>query len=151
MQHKHHLPSLIELRQERRPIKQAHSEARLKLSGLERFALLVTHTVGTMGFFFILALWTFLWLLWNLKGPVGYRFDPAPAFVIWLFSSNILQLVLLPLIMVAQNIEGKFSEERAQSDYEINQKAEREIELIIAHLENQDELLLNILGKIDKK
>ncbi len=104
-----------------------------------------------MGFFFLLAVWTILWLLWNTMGPLEYRFDPAPAFVIWLFSSNILQLVLLPLIMVGQNIEGKFSEQRAQEDFEVNQKAEHEIEVVIAHLENQNELLLELARKIDRK
>lgn len=104
-----------------------------------------------MGFFFILALWTLGWLFWNLYGPLEWRFDPAPAFVIWLFTSNIIQLVLLPLIMVGQNLEGKFAERRAEADFEINQKTEHEVEIIIAHLENQNELLLELIRKIDKK
>jgi len=107
--------------------------------------------VGSMGFFFLLAIWTFAWLFWNLYAPLHLRFDPAPAFVIWLFASNIIQLVLLPLIMVGQNIEGKFAEHRAQEDFEINKKSEHEIEVIIAHLENQNELLLELMRKIDRK
>ncbi len=83
-------------------------------------------------------------------GPLEYRFDPAPAFVLWLFISNIVQLILLPLIMVGQNLESKFDEERAQADYEINKKAEHEIEVIISHLENQNELLLELARKIDQ-
>lgn len=104
-----------------------------------------------MGFFFILTFWTIGWILWNLLAPTEFRFDPAPAFVIWLFVSNILQLILLPLIMVGQNLEGKFAERRAQADFEINKKAEHEIEVIIAHLENQNELLLELTRKIDRK
>lgn len=123
----------------------------MAFSFADNFALNVTRMVGTMGFFFILVFWTAVWLLWNLFGPLPYRFDPAPAFVIWLFASNIIQLVLLPLIMVGQNLESKFSEHRAQADYEINKKAEHEIEVVIAHLENQNELILELIRKIDRK
>lgn len=83
--------------------------------------------------------------------PVDLRFDPGPAFFIWLFVSNILQLILLPLIMVGQNLEGKYAERRAQADFEINKKAEHEIEVIIAHLENQNELILELAKKIEKR
>ena len=98
-------------------------------------------------FFFFLLIWTVLWLAWNILAPIQWRFDPGPAFVIWLFASNILQLILLPVIMVGQNIEGRAAEWRAQMDFDINQKTEREAEVIIAHLENQNELLLEILRK----
>jgi uncharacterized membrane protein len=151
MEYKHNPPTLAELRQYRRRAKNERREAKVNFSPIERFALTVTHMIGSMGFFFFLTAWTVLWLLWNIWGPMDYRFDPAPAFVIWLFVSNILQLIFLPLIMVGQNLEGKFAEHRAQADFEINQKAEHEIEIIIAHLENQNELLLELARKIDRK
>lgn len=151
MEYKHNPPSLSELRQYRTAMKNARHAAKIYFSLLERFAVAVTRMVGSMGFFFILTFWTFAWLFWNLYAPVHLRFDPAPAFVIWLFASNIIQLILLPLIMVGQNIEGKFAEHRAQEDFEINKKSEHEIEVIIAHLENQNELLLELMRKIDRK
>lgn len=151
MEYKHNPPTLAELRHMRTPVKHAHKEAKFSFSPLEKFALAVTRAVGTMGFFFLLSTWTAGWLLWNLLAPVEMRFDPAPAFVIWLFASNIIQLILLPLIMVGQNLESKFAEHRAQSDYEVNKKAEYEIEVVIAHLENQNELLLEMLRKTDRR
>ena len=151
MEYKHNPPTLAELRHSRAHLMPANRNVKMRLSSLEHFALLTTRAVGTMGFFFLLCFWTIAWLLWNTVGPVEYRFDPAPAFVIWLFASNIIQLVLLPMVMVGQNIESKFSEHRAQADFEINQKAEQEIEIIIAHLENQNELLLELARKIDKR
>jgi len=152
MEYKHNPPSLHEIKQTRPQVKRVtRKEAKVNFSPLERFALVVTRGVGTMGFFFVLTFWTIGWLLWNLWAPVAFRFDPAPAFVIWLFASNVIQLILLPLIMVGQNLEGKFAEQRAQADFEINQKAEREIEVVIAHLENQNELLLELARKIDRK
>lgn len=150
MEYKHNLPPLSELRGMRAPIRQSRHETKFKFSMLERFAVVVTRAVGTIGFFFLLSIWTFGWLGWNLWAPVEMRFDPAPAFVIWLFMSNIIQLVLLPLIMVGQNLEGKFAEHRAQSDYEVNKKSEFEIEVVIGHLENQNELLHEILKKVSR-
>jgi uncharacterized membrane protein len=151
MEYKHNPPSLAELRHQRAQTRNHRSEAKMEFSLLEHFALSVTRMVGTMGFFFVLVFWTLGWLLWNLYGPAELRFDPAPAFVVWLFASNIIQLVLLPLIMVGQNIESKFSEHRAQADFDINRKAEHELEIVIAHLENQNELLLELARKIDRK
>ena len=151
MEYKHNPPSLAELRQSRKPIKNDHIQHLMSLSAAEKFAAYIHRQVGSLTFFFIILAWTIAWLAWNIWGPVELRFDPAPAFVIWLFASNILQLVLLPVIMVGQNIEGRAAEWRAQMDFEINQKAEREVEIIIAHLENQNELILELARKIDKR
>jgi len=121
-----------------------------KLSSPERLAIFITQRVGTMGFFFIIFTWTFLWLSWNIFAPRQVRFDPYPAFVLWLFISNLIQLHLMPLIMIGQNLQGRHAEIRAQHDYEVNTKAEKEIELILLHLTQQQKLILEILKKIKK-
>lgn len=151
MEYKHNPPTLTELRQYRKPLKNDRLEHLKLLSSTEKFAVYIHKLVGSLGFFLLLIVWTILWLGWNIVGPLEYRFDPAPAFVIWLFASNILQLILLPVIMVGQNIEGRASESRAEMDFEINQKAEHEIEVIIAHLENQNELLLELMRKVERR
>ena len=151
MEYKHNPPSLVELRQRRKPVRNDRLQHLMSLSVSEKFAVYIHRAIGSLGFFFLICLWTAGWLAWNIYAPLEFRFDPGPAFVIWLFASNILQLVLLPVIMVGQNIEGRAAEWRAQMDFEINQKAEREIETIIAHLENQNELLLEVIRKIERK
>ncbi len=102
-------------------------EHRQSFSRLERFAIWITNSVGTMGFFFIIAGWTVFWILWNILFPEEFKFDPFPSFVLWLFISNVLQLFFLPLIMVGQNLQGRHAELRAENDYEINLKSEIEI------------------------
>lgn len=151
MEYKHHLPSLNELKTKKRAVRAPHIEHKTSLSFFENLAVKTTKSVGSLGFFVLLFIWTLGWLLWNLYAPLSLRFDPAPAFVIWLILSNIIQLMLLPLIMVGQNFEGRFSELRAQADFEINKTSAREIEVIIAHLENQNELLLELIKKVDKR
>lgn len=147
---KHNPPTLDELRSERKPITNTNRTKKDSLTPAEHFAIFITRSVGSLGFFLLLILWTVGWLLWNLYAPVDLRFDPAPAFVIWIFISNMLQLILLPLIMVGQNIEGRAADIRAQADFEINEKAEREIETMIEHLENQTELLQEITNKLNR-
>lgn len=150
MNYKHILPSLEEVAGNRKPIRNANREHRESLSNAERFTLFIHRRIGSIGFFVFLLFWTAIWLGWNIFAPASMRFDPAPAFVIWLFVSNILQLILLPVIMVGQNIEGRAAERRAQSDYEINVRTEDEAKVIIAHLENQNDLLLEIMKKIER-
>jgi len=87
-------------------LKNANEEFTSNLSTLDRFALWITEEVGSVGFFLIVVAWTFTWLLWNSLGPRWGRFDPYPGFVLWLFMSNVLQLVLLPLLMVGQNLSS---------------------------------------------
>lgn len=52
--------------------------------------------------------------------------------------------------MVGQNLQGRHSEIRAEADFEVNTKAEREIETILMHLEKQNELILKILDHLEK-
>lgn len=97
------------------------------LSESEKFAIWITNKVGTIGFFAIIFFWTVVWLGWNMFAPANLRFDPYPAFVFWLFISNMIQIFLMPLIMVGQNLQSKHAEIRAETDFEVNLKAEKEV------------------------
>jgi uncharacterized membrane protein len=140
---------VTELKKLRGPVRHVNIEQREKLSVLERWAVWTTDRVGTMGFFLLILTWTALWLAWNTLAPVELRFDPYPAFVLWLFLSNMIQILLMPLIMVGQNMQGRYAEARAEADFEVNTKAEREIETVLLHLERQDELILQILHRLE--
>jgi uncharacterized membrane protein len=133
-----------------RQIRNVNEEHRNTLTPLELFAVWITDHIGSMGFFMIIVAWTVVWLGWNTLVPEALRFDPFPAFVLWLFLSNVLQIFLMPLIMIGQNLQGRHSEIRAESDYEVNVKAEKEIETILMHLERQNDLMLNILHHLEK-
>ncbi len=67
--------------------------------------------------------------------PKHLRFDPFPGFVLWLFISNMIQLFLMPLIMIGQNLQSREADQRAENDYEVNCKAEKEIQVIQAKLQ----------------
>jgi uncharacterized membrane protein len=138
-----------ELKRLRKPLRQVNIEHRKRLSRLERVAIWITDRVGTMGFFLVIFAWTVVWLGWNTLAPNAGRFDPFPAFVLWLFLSNMVQIFLMPLIMVGQNLQGRHAEARAEADFDVNTKAEREIEAILVHLEAQNDLILKILRHLE--
>ncbi len=144
------METLKSLRQKFGQPKNVNVVHRKSLSPIEKLALVITDKVGTMGFFFIILVWTVIWLGWNMVGPGKFRFDPYPAFVLWLFISNLIQIHLMPLIMVGQNIQGKHAELRSEHDFETDKKAEKEIETILLHLENQQKLMLEILKRVEK-
>lgn len=140
-----------EIRKLRKPIQNVNLKHRESLSALEKIAVKVTDYVGSVGFFLIILCWTVLWLVWNTVAPNELRFDPFPAFVLWLFISNMIQIFLMPLIMIGQNLQGRHAEKRAESDFEVNVRAEKEIEVILLHLERQNELIVKILNSLDDK
>ncbi len=148
MKHKH-VKSLGELKALPSPV-DTNAAYRENLSRLDHIALWITVNVGSMKFFLLIFGWTIGWLAWNTLAPDELRFDPFPAFVLWLFISNMIQIFLMPLIMIGQNLQSNHAELRAQSDFEINIKAELEIETILKHLENQNELILKILTRIEQ-
>lgn len=128
-----------------RDVNQEHEE---QLTPLERTACWVTDHVGTFGFFLLIALWTLSWLLWNSLAPRPWRFDPAPAFVLWLFISNMIQILLMPLLMVGQNLQGRHAELRAEAEYETTLRLEQEIEDIQGHLHRLEEALARLAERM---
>jgi uncharacterized membrane protein len=150
MNEKEYKKAYEDLKKLQKPINNINIKHRESLSALEKIAVKITDGVGSMGFFLIIFVWTLLWLGWNTIAPKEVRFDPFPAFVLWLFISNMIQIFLMPLIMIGQNLQGRHAERRAESDFEVNVRAEKEIEVILMHLENQNELILKILDNIEK-
>jgi uncharacterized membrane protein len=146
----HNPKTIDEIKKIRKPVRNINIEQKQQLSRLDKLALWITIRVGSMGFFLIIFIWTFIWLIWNSLGPASLRFDPYPAFVLWLFLSNMIQIFLMPLIMIGQNLQSQHSEARAEADFEVNTKAEVEIETILQHLENQNKLMLEILQKMQE-
>jgi uncharacterized membrane protein len=126
-------------------------KSKIKQSGLDRVAVWITDHVGSMGFFLIIFIWTVVWLMWNMFAPKEARFDPYPAFVLWLFISNMIQLFLLPLIMIGQNVQSAHADLRAEEDLRINIQAELETETILSHLEYQNDIMLKILKQLESK
>jgi uncharacterized membrane protein len=141
-------PSAEEVIKRRRPLKNVHKQVLQTFSPLDRLALWITVRVGSMGFFLAVFGWTIVWLGWNVLAPPAWQFDPPMAFVFWLFISNVIQILLMPLIMVGQNLMARHGEVRADHDLDVNVRAEREVEVILRHLEYQNTLLIAMVQKL---
>lgn len=116
------------------PLPNANDMHAEKLSYQDRVALYITERVGSMGFFGTIFLWTAFWISWNMLAPATLRFDPYPAYVLWLFISNMIQIFLMPMIMIGQNLQSRHAEARAEASYQIAVKAEGEIQKIQSQL-----------------
>ncbi len=111
-----------------------------------RIAGVVTAGIGTMYAFYLFAAVMGAWILW--QGALASKpFDPYP-FAFLLFLGNIVQLLLMPLIMVGQNIQAAHADARAESDFEVNVKAEAEIEKVLEALRALDERTLAIVERL---
>ena len=141
-------PPLAAVLARRKPLVNPHKFVAERLTRLQRVAVWITDHVGSMGFFLLIAGWTFLWLSWNLLAPAALQFDPPMAFVFWLFISNVMQILLMPLIMVGQNVQSQASDKRAEETYKDAEAVLHESIQIQSHLEAQDFLLSKLLTQI---
>ena len=81
------------------------------------------------------------------SGP-GCFGGPA-AIVLWT-SSEFLQLVLLPIIIVGQNIQAKASDARAEDTYKDAEAIMHECIHLQAHLQAQDQVLTETIDRVRK-
>lgn len=126
--HKRHTP---------KNVNEVHAQ---KLKFQDRIALFITSAIGTMYAVYFFAIFLAGWMLWQTKLS-NKPFDPYP-FAFLLFIGNIVQLLLMPLIMVGQNIQSKHSEIRADEEYQTTTTSFHDIEQILLHLDAQDKELL---------
>lgn len=135
------------------PVVNPNREHCEKMSPLEMFALKITDKVGSPAFFLLILTWTVCWTGYNILAPhIGLKaFDPFPAFVAYLLISNVIQILLMPLIMVGQNLQSRHSEIRAESDFEVNVRAEQEVKEILMRLEEHQKIMEQILVRLEAK
>ncbi len=115
----------------------------------QRIAVAVTQAVGTMWAFYVFAIVEFGWMALATWGFLRH-IDPYP-FAFLLFLGNIVQLLLMPLIMVGQNVQSAHADARAEADFEVNQKAEAEIEKLLEGLRRIDERTLDIVKRLEAR
>jgi uncharacterized membrane protein len=120
--------------------KNVNQEHKQSLKFQDRLALIITSAIGTMYAVYFFALFLAGWMLWQSKLS-NKPFDPYP-FAFLLFIGNIVQLLLMPLIMVGQNIQARHAEIRADEEFKTTTTSFHDIEHILQHLDAQDKELL---------
>jgi hypothetical protein len=122
---------------EPRNVNKAHAEE-LQSGGFNAaLAVWLTKHVGSM--------WTaYTFVIISVVGLLAILgiLSPIVALLIAWVSQTFLQLVLLPIIMVGQNVLGRKSELMAEEQFNTTMKTYHDIEEIMIHLSAQDSELL---------
>ena len=106
-----------------------------------RVGLKITVIVGTM--------WTayLFTMLALVSAPSAFRSGSVIIIVAWI-AQTFLQLVLLPIIIVGQNVQAVASDKRAEATYDDASAVLAEAKQIQAHLLAQDRALQQILTQV---
>lgn len=107
-----------------------------------RFGLKITLVVGTM---WAAYLFTIL-ALFALPSPIT---QGTYHVIVWL-SSSFLQLVLLPIIIVGQNIQATAADKRAEDTYKDAEAVLKEAEEIQKHPLAQDQAISDIVVRLKR-
>jgi len=103
-----------------------------------KVGLIITVGVGTMLCAYIFAIIALISL------PSAIKSHNLTIIIAWV-SSNFLQLVLLPVIIVGQNIQAKASDKRAEDTYKDAEAVLHESLEIQKHLKSQDVALTELV------
>ncbi len=137
-------PRAEELR-ESRPVKSGdfravnHQNFIVRLNA--KFGLKVTLIVGTMWAAYLFTILALFALPSAIHQGTYYV-------IVWL-SSSFLQLVLLPIIIVGQNIQAAAADKRSEDTYKDAEAVLKEAEEIQKHLEAQDEAITSIVTRLE--
>ncbi len=104
-----------------------------------KVGLRITVIVGTMWAAYVFAAIAFISLPDNVHS--------TQLLILWI-SSSFLQLVLLPVIIVGQNIQAKAADARAEATYKDAAAVLEEAQQIQAHLLAQDEAIQRIIAEV---
>lgn len=106
-----------------------------------KFGLRVTLVIGTMWMAYIFSAIALFALPDAIKQGTYYV-------IVWL-SSSFLQLVLLPIIIVGQNIQARAADKRSEDTFRDAEAVLKESEEIQKHLLAQDEVISAILDRLE--
>ncbi len=120
------LHRLSHLRQLRRQRRQAKPPGQLSVGA--RVADVVARVVGSWRFIIIQSVLLVIWIALNLTAWVE-QWDPYP-FILLNLALSFQAAYTAPIIMMSQNRQAEIDREAVQHDYDINLKAELEIELL---------------------
>ena len=107
-----------------------------------RVGLKVTLVVGTMWCAYVFAVIALFALPSAIKQGVFFV-------VVWI-SSSFLQLVLLPIIIVGQNMQAAASDQRSENTYKDAEAVLKEAEEIQNHLLAQDKAISDIVNRLEQ-
>jgi uncharacterized membrane protein len=139
---------LIKHQHDHPPVRDLNREVERKLTFADRVADDFARLVGTWVFVLVQAGIMALWILLNALN-ILHPWDRFP----FLFLNLILTLeaaLWVSVVLMSLNRLADRDRLRAQHDFELNVKAEEELKALMNHLMHQDEILLQIVNRLDR-
>lgn len=99
---------------------------RPKLTLGQKAADFTTKWVGSWTFIFFLFVFMAIWMALNVMMLI-YRWDPYP-FILLNFVLSTLAAIQAPIILMSQNRASDRDRAKAERDYMVNRKAEKEVQ-----------------------
>jgi Predicted membrane protein len=138
------------------PVRDVAAEDARQRSPGQRVADQVAALVGSWPFIIVQSVLLFGWIALNVYLIVYLRTHPG-AWKAWdPYPFILLNLVLSfqaaytgPVVMMSQNRQAQKDRLVSENDFEINRKAEEEIEVVMRHLAHQDRLLLDVIARLE--
>jgi uncharacterized membrane protein len=109
----------------------------------DRFA----EIMGSWTFIIVQSLILVAWIVLNVVAYVEH-WDPYP-FILLNLALSFQAAYAAPIIMMSQNRQADKDRLMAEQDYRVNMKAEQEVKAIMQHLEQQDEVMIDILRRLE--
>lgn len=139
---------LIKHQHDHPPVRDLNREVERKLTFADRVADEFARLVGSWVFVLVQVGIMVLWIGLNALN-ILHPWDRFP----FLFLNLILSLeaaLWVSVVLMSLNRLADRDRLRAQHDYELNVKAEEELKALMNHLMHQDEILLQIVNRLDR-
>ncbi len=138
------------MQEEHKKLNESHKE---KYTIGQRVADKFTRTLGSWKFIIIQSIILIAWIILNVVAWINH-WDPYP-FILLNLALSFQAAYAAPIIMMSQNRAEERDRRKAQSDFETNRKAEREIKEVREHLRHIEvshlDPILKAIEEIHKK
>src|SRR5260370_32082547 len=131
------------------PVKNINEIQAEKMTTGQRVADKLATVMGSWAFIIIQSIILTFWISLNVIAYINH-WDPYP-FILLNLALSFQAAYAAPIIMMSQNRQAAKDRLMAEQDYVVNIKAEEEVKSIMAHLEQQDEVMIDILRRIESQ
>jgi len=129
-----------------RNVNEAHAES---MTMGARAADAFAGAVGSWTFIVSQSVILVFWITLNVIGWMRH-WDPYP-FILLNLALSFQAAYAAPIIMMSQNRVAAKDRLMAEQDYLVNTKAEEELKAVMQHLEAQDDLMLDLLRRLEEQ
>ena len=139
--------SLVHHSHDHPPVRDLNRESDRRRGVPQQVADALARAVGSWSFLGAQAVLSAAWIVVNVLALTS-RWDPAPFPMLDLaIGAEVLLAVVIAIMAI--NRAADRERLRAHGDYEMHVKLEEELRAVMTHLEVQDEVLLEILQRLD--